>query len=234
MGHQEERLRLAQRPFGAHLFGRVTEPQLRTVEVLPPSRSREGANVALVGGAILLAAFYAILLRVGGPGADATKADNLPFQMTFQELPGGEQRMFRELGEGFGEAKRLRGAEGKWPSPERLARDQIPPFAPDAIDRAGYRWTLLQDGLVLNYCGTPSQPESPELLLLIQEPQSVGAEQPSAAVVDEEHVLLPDGKLLHVTYWKRKKTGAPTEVQYRPEVDGWTQVRLGQAKETPP
>ena len=214
--------------------GRVAEPQVRTVEVLPPSRSREGANVALIGGAILLAALYAILLRTSGPAASGQKADDLPFQMAFQELPGGEQRMFRELEEGFGEARRLRAAEGKWPAPERLARDQVPPFAPDAIDRAGYRWTLLQDGLVLNYCGTPSQPESPELLLLIQEPERVGAEQPNAAVVDQEHVLLPDGKLLHVTYWKRKKAGAPAEVQYRPEVDGWTQVRLGPPKETPP
>lgn len=226
-------MRLAQRTFRAQLCGGVTEPQLRTVEVHPPSRSREGANVALVGGAILLIALYAILLRVSGPlaGAAAT-ADNLPFQLTFQELPSDEQRMFRELGEGFGEAKRIRSAEGKWPPPERLARDQIPPFAPDAIDHAGYRWTQLQDGLVLNYCGTPAQPGSPELLLVIQEPPSIGAEQPNAAVLDQEHVLLPDGKLLHVTYWKRKKIGAPTEVQYRPEVDGWTQVRLGPPRET--
>ena len=209
----------------------MAEPLVRTVEVEPPSRAREGANVALLSLGILLAALYAILLRVGGPAADAARADSLPFQVTFQELPSDEQRMFRELGEGFSEAKRIRGAEGKWPSPERLARDQIPPFAPDAIDHAGYRWTLLQDGLVLNYVGTPAQEGNPELLLLIQEPEAVGAEQPNAAVIDQEHVLLPDGKLLHVTDWKRKKAGAPAEVQFRPEVDGWTQVRLESPKE---
>ncbi len=210
----------------------MAEPQVRTVEVVPPSRTREGVNVALASGAILLVALYAILLRVSGPSADAGKADALPFQMSFQDLPSDEQRMFRELSEGFGEARRIRGAEGQWPSPERLSRDQIPPFAPDAIDHAGYRWTLLRDGLVLNYCGTPAQAANPELLLLVQEPPSVGAEQPNAALVDQEHVLLPDGKLLHVTYWKRQKPGAPTEVQFRPEVDGWTQVRLG-SRETP-
>ena len=211
----------------------MADPQLRTVEVVPPSRSREGVNVALVASAILLAALYAILVRVSGPAARSDKADSLPFQMTFQELPGDEQRMFRELSEGFGEARRLRGAEGKWPSPERLARDQIPPFAPDAIDRAGYRWTLRQEGLILNYLGTPAQKASPELLLLIQEPESIGAEQPNAAVVDQEHVLLPDGKLLHVTYWKGTSKNAPTELEYRPEVDGWTQIRFASQKETP-
>jgi hypothetical protein len=211
---------------------RVAEPQLRTVEVVPPSRTREGANVALIGFAILLAALFAILLRVEASSAGPGRADALPFQVSFQDLPSSEQRMFRALNEGFDEAKRLRGAEGKWPTPERLARDQIPPFAPDAIDRAGYRWTLLQDGLVLNYVGAPAQAGSPVLLLLIQEPESAGAEQPNPAIVDQEHVLLPDGKLLHVTYWKRLKPFAPTEVQFRPEVDGWTQVKLAAPKET--
>lgn len=211
----------------------MAEPQLRTIEVVSPSRSREGANVALAAGAILLVSLYAILLRANAPATPAQKAGDLPFQVSFRDLPGPEQRNFRALAEGFGEALRLRAAEGKWPAPDRLAREQIPPFAPDAIDRAGYQWTLLQDGVVLNYSGTPAQPGNPALLLLIQEPEAVGAEQPNAAVVDPEHVLLPDGKLLHVTYWKRAQAGAPAAVQARPELDGWTQVRLGSPKESP-
>lgn len=203
---------------------------IRTVEVEPPSRSNESFLVTMAATVIAICALYAVVLRTGPADSAASgprKADSLPFQMTFQELPSFEQRIVRELLEGFAEAKRLRGESGQWPKPETLAKDQIPPFATDTIDKAGYRWTLLKDRLLVNYIGTPVAPSSPDFLLLIQEPEPVGAEIAQPGVVDEEHQLLPDGKLLHVTYWKRPATGVPAAIIARPEIERWTQIRIG-------
>ena len=211
----------------------MPELPFRTVEVVPPSKSNESLSVLLAAGGIVLAALYGIAARTG-LGARPAQADNLPFQMVFQDLPGPEQRMVRELTEGFAEARRVRAASGKWPAPEQLARDQIPPFAEDALDRAHYQWSLRQEGLLSNYLGTPAGEGSPEYLLVVQEPEPKGGETAVAGVVDEEHELLPDGKLLHVTYWRRKFTGAGKPIYARPEIEGWTQIRLGTAKETPP
>ena len=208
----------------------MPDPRLRTVEVIPPSKSNESVSVLLVSGAIVLVSLYAIAARTG-LGARAAQADNLPFQMVFQDLPGLEQRIVRELTEGFAEAKRVRGTTGAWPSPADLARDQIPPFAADALDRSGYRWSLKNERLLFNYLGTPAREGSPEFLLVVQEPEPTGGETAVAGVVDEEHELLPDNKLLHVTYWRRKFAGGTEPVFSRPEVEGWTQIRLGTAKE---
>ncbi len=206
---------------------------IRTVEVVPPSKSNESISVLLTSGVIVLFALYAIAARTG-LGARAAQADNLPFQTLFQDLPGPEQRIVRSLREGFTEAKRVRAEQGAWPDPALLARDQIPPFAPDALDREGYRWSKKQERLLVNYLGTPGKQGSAEYLLVVQEPEPVGGETAAAGVVDEEHELLPDGKLLHVTYWRRKFAGgaAAAPIFSRPEVEGWTQVRLGTAKET--
>ena len=209
----------------------VPDEQVRTVEVIPPSRSNESISVLLVSGGIVLVALYAIAARTG-LGARAAQADNLPFQMAFQDLPGPEQRIVRELTEGFAEARRVRGTTGAWPKPADLARDQIPPFAADALDRSGYQWSLKQERLLFNYLGVPASAGSPEFLLVVQEPAPSGGETAVAGVVDEEHELLPDGKLLHVTYWRRKFAGGTEPLFSRPEVEGWTQVRLGTAKET--
>lgn len=210
----------------------VPDLPIRTVEVVPPSKSNESVSVLLVSGAIVLVALYAIAARTG-LGARSAQADSLPFQMVFQDLPGPEQRIVRELTEGFAEAKRVRGVTGKWPAPADLARDQIPPFAEDALDRARYQWSLKQERLLFNYLGTPASEGSPEFLLVVQEPEPAGGETAVAGVVDEEHELLPDGKLLHVTYWRRKFAAGPEVIYPRPEIEGWTQIRLGTAKETP-
>ena len=208
----------------------VPERPNRTVEVGPPSKGNESVSVLLTSGAIVLVALYAIAARTG-LGARTEQADNLPFQTLFQDLPGPEQRIVRELKEGFTEAKRIRAEQGAWPDPALLARDQIPPFAPDALDREGYRWSKKQERLLVNYLGTPGKEGSAEYLLVVQEPEPVGGETAAAGVVDEEHELLPDGKLLHVTYWRRKFAGGSAPIFSRPEVEGWTQVRLGAAKE---
>lgn len=204
--------------------------EIRTVEVRPPSRSNESFIVTMVASGIAMCALYGIVLRTGPPvgvGGALRSVDNLPFQTTFQDLPSSEQRIVRQLLEGFTEAKRIRADTGRWPGPEKLAADQIPPFATDAIDKAGYRWSQLRDGLVVNYLGTAEVQGNPDFLLLIQEPDPVGAELLQPGVVDEEHQLLPDGKLLHVTYWKRAAGGARAAIIARPEVERWTQIRIG-------
>lgn len=199
--------------------------EVRTVEIKPPSRSGESFAVAMTAAAIAICALYSILLRKGPEDAPVAGA-SLPFQRTFQELPSPEQRIVRELMEGFAEARRVRGETSAWPKPEALAADQIPPFAADALDKAGYRWSLRQDGLIVNYLGTPSDRSSPDFLLVIREPAN--AEQPGVA--DEEHQVLPDGTLLHVTFWKRPSGPPPAAIVARPELERWTQIRIERAR----
>ena len=202
----------------------MVAPQLRTVEVVPPSRSGEDYAVSMACAGVVLAALY--FIAATRPAPDSRAAATLPFQVRFQDLPSSEQRSVRALLEGFGEARNLRVRSGEWPRPDQLAAEQIPPFAEDALDRARYRWTLERAGTLIKYRGLPEAPGSPLLLLLIQEPEPVGAEIAQPGVVDEEHQLLPDGRLLHVTYWKR--TGpAPPGVVSRPEIEGWQQIRMG-------
>jgi hypothetical protein len=213
----------------------MTNREVRTVEINPPSRSGESLAVAMIAAFIAMCAVYTISIRKGAaglPGNGATRSvDSLSFQTTFQELPGPEQRIVRELLEGFTEAKRLRAETRAWPAPEKLAADQIPPFAQDVLDKMGYRWTLRQVRLVVNYVGTATAPGSPDFLLMIQEPEPADAYLPQPKVEDEEHQLLPDGKLLHVTYWMRPAGGVPAAIIARPEIERWTQIRVG-GKET--
>ena len=206
------------------------EAHIREIEIRPPSASSEAFIVTLLGGAIILVAIYSIGFRLHGwAAAPAQVSDLLPFQQLFRDLPGPEQRTFRALQEGFTEARNVRAHTGAWPPVSALAADGVPPFAEDALDPAKYRWTFLRDGLLLNYLGQPTRGHgAPDFLLLIQEPPPVGAEMSGSGVVDEEHELLPDGRLLHVTYWKRNTGPAPSGILVRPEIEGWTQIRIGQ------
>lgn len=204
---------------------------LRTVEVVPPGRSSEAVNVALCVAAIATVALYVIVFRGGGPRSESSAQDLLPFQVSFQDLPGPEQRMVRELVEAFDESRRLRSADGEWPAAGQLATQGVPPFAADALDQAGYRWSFRQKDLVVNYEGIPRDPSSPDFLLLIQEPPPAGGEVPVPGVADEEHQLLPDGRLLHVTWWKRKHKGEDARLVVQPAAEGWTQIRLRRPQE---
>ena len=57
----------------------------------------------------------------------------------------------------------------------------------------------------------------------IREPR--GSEDPSTAGVDEEHRLLPDGKLLHVTYWEYRPVPLRPGLIVEPALQGWQQIR---------
>jgi hypothetical protein len=204
----------------------------RTVEVLPPSQSEEASWVFTTAAFVVLCVIYVVAfqrndLRSGTAEQDPARA-LLPFQVLFRDLPNSEQRVFREMQEGVLEALRERGSKGSWPRVEALASAGVPPFAQDVLDRAGLRWTLKRDGLIVNYLGVPAtQGEAPAFLILVQEPDPVTGEKTSpTTAVDEEHQVLPDGTLLHVTYWKRAAPIAADRTFADPANQGWLQIRV--------
>jgi Family of unknown function (DUF6162) len=215
----------------ARWWRRPQSAAIRTVEVQPPSHADEASWVFLTGGFILLCVIYVVAFeRDGLSGADARASSAralLPYQVLFRDLPSDEQRVFRAMQEGAGEAVRVRAARGSWPEVEALAADGIPPFAPDVLDKAGRQWRSAREGLVVNYAGLPSAPSAAAFLIFIQEPDPVtGEKAPPPSVVDEEHQLLPDGTLLHVTYWKHSTAGLRPGTILDPAAAGWQQIRV--------
>ena len=204
---------------------------IRTVQVLPPSRANEASWVFLTAGVIVLGVIYVFAFERydwrANSGARSERA-LLPFQVLFRDLPSPEQRVFRAMQEGLGEALRLRADTGNWPAVGSLAAAGIPPFAPDVLDKAGFHWSVQRADLFVNYLGVPSVPgDAPAFLILIQEPDPVtGEKAPPPSVVDEEHQLLPDGTLLHVTYWKGSPGDLRPGIIMDPAIEGWKQIRV--------
>lgn len=204
-------------------------PAIRTEEVIPPSQRDDGSWVFLAAMAIVVGVIYVIAFERGGPvaGPAGGRAQALlPHQTLFRDLPSAEQRVFRALQEGATEALRARGASGSWPAVAALAEQGVPPFAADALDRSGLRWELRSVALLYQYVGVPAHGASPAFMISIVEPEPVTGEKPVPGVVDEEHQLLPDGKLLHITYWKRRADGIGTVPITEPSLAGWTQIRV--------
>jgi hypothetical protein len=204
---------------------------LRTVEVLAPSRADEAGWVLLAAGFVVLGVIYTYGFERQGlraPGVVTAGSGLLPYQVLFRDLPSAEQRVFREMQEGAGEAVRLRGERGTWPSVDELSTAGVPPFARDVLDKSGLRWNGQRDGLFVNYLGLPSAAgDAPALLILVQEPDPVtGEKPPPPSVVDEEHQVLADGTLLHVTYWKRSAAGLHPGLIVDPAIEGWQQIRV--------
>ena len=208
------------------LFGAAVG-ELREVVVQPPSLRDEGAWVFMAGVFVLVCVAYTVAFeRVGS--ADRTGAPStevLPYQVLFRDLPGAQQRTFRAMQEGALEALPRRAVADAWPAVDALAADGIPPFAPDVLDKAGLRWSLRRSGLLWEYVGVPSAPDAPAFLISIQEPDPVSGEKPVPGVVDEEHRLLPDGRLLHVTYWVGRTDARPDPI-LDPALRGWKQIRV--------
>lgn len=232
----------APRPRGGSLLGRLAGrlrprraasggPPYRTVEVRSPSAADEASSVLLAAAFVVLVVIYVYAFERYGGSAPApgqqVGSGLLPYQTLFRDLPSEEQRRFREMEEGVQEALRIRGESGRWPAVEALARDGIPPFAPSPTDRRPLRWTLRRSGLVADYVGAADDASRPSFLIHIQEPDPVAGEKPpSPSVVDEEHQLLPDGTLLHVTYWKRAGPPPGEGIVGDPARLGWTQIRV--------
>lgn len=131
----------------------------------------------------------------------AIAAEPSPFEVTFQDLDPADQRLYRALREGLAEAERRRSASGRWPSSPDLAREGVPPFAPDPIDRARHAWTSAQRGTVLNYAGTPDAASGKQTLLAIVTEPDPGTAPDPGAQVDDVHHRLDDGTMIHVTVW---------------------------------
>jgi len=201
----------------------------REIQVRPPRQRDETTWVLLAAGFVVLAVIYVIAFERFGAldraGGEATARGILPFQVLFRDLPSETQRVFRSMQEGAVEAVSRRGASVDWPSVAELAREGIPPFAADPLDRSGLRWELRNDGLLWQYVGVPARPGDPAYLVSIAEPAPEAGEKPVPGVVDEEHQLLPDGRLLHVTHWTgTRHPGAGPILE--PALGGWKQIRV--------
>jgi hypothetical protein len=208
-----------------------SDATVRTVEVVSPSA--EGELVWLLNAAafIVVVVIYIVAFETVGTGRSASIGPNdglLPFQVLFRDLPTADQRMFRAMQEGAGEAERVRAADGAWPTTVSLADAGIPPFARDPLDKAGLQWSERSERLVVNYLGvSPAAGGSQGFLILIQEPDpATGEKVPQPGAVDEEHQLLTDGTLLHVTYWKSAEPSLRSGVIGDPAMAGWTQIRV--------
>jgi hypothetical protein len=200
----------------------------RVVEVQPPSMRDEGTWVFLSAGLVVLCVIYIVAFERFGTGGepDTSSWALLPYQVLFRDLPSPQQRIFREMQEGATEALAARGRSGDWPAVATLAADAVPPFAADPIEKSGLRWSLQRQGLLSQYVGVPSRPDDPAYLIAIQEPDPVTGEKAAPGVVDEEHQLLPDGRLLHVTYWVGRAKSVPAGPIPDPARIGWKQIRI--------
>jgi len=215
---------------------------VRSVRVTPPSARRE-ASAVLRGlfHIVFWSALVIVLERIqtssagargGGASGRAPGPDRGQMtvdQRAFQDLSVDEQRVFLAVQEGLAEAERIRSDTGAWPTAAALAADGVPPFAPDPLDRVGYRWRDLIAGRTVNYLGTPPVgSDRASYLLLILEPEPGVASDP-AQPLDEFHHRLGDGALLHVSTWLGPGLGDLTEATARLPVErGWRQIVTGQ------
>ncbi len=199
------------------------------VEAQPPSKGDEVTWVFLSAVFVVLCVVYIVAFEKLGGGreqAASMSREVLPYQVLFRDLPSEEQRMFRAMREGAIEALTRRATAEGWPAVETLATDGIPPFAPDPLDKSRLRWSLRHDGFLWQYVGTPSEAMNRSAFMIsIQEPAPQTGEKPVPGVVDEEHQLLPDGRLLHVTYWMGRGAVPPGPIP-DPALRSWRQIRV--------
>ncbi len=194
----------------------------RTVSVQALSARDELLLVARASMALVVCVWMYLAFASGLGGPAESQKHLLPFQVLIAERPGEEQRTFRELQEGLSEAEAARASSGVWPSSEALAKDGIPPFAPDPTQRLTYTWTLVQSGSFVNYLGIPKGGSAPAWLVLVQEPEP--GVPPDQAVEDEEHHRLSTGQMLHVSTWTHATAPAAGRVVRMPQAEGWTQL----------
>ena len=203
---------------------------VRTVEVRPPStRSETWAvaralfHVAYWSALVLSAETYAPRTAGAAPPAPAS-----PFERRFQDLDPVDQRTFRAVEEGILEAERGRVATQRWPSVAALARDGVPPFAPDPLDRAGYTWQSVQTGLKTDYVGVPVPGSGRAcFFVVIVEPEPGTPDDPLARE-DEVHRRLAGGPMIHVSVWMGPPVASLREAfSSLPVEDGYRQVVAG-------
>jgi hypothetical protein len=196
-------------------------PGIRRVAVEPLTARTELLNVFRAGMVILVATWMYIATH--SAAGDSASRRLFFYQALVQDRASTEQRMFRELQEGLLEAEVRRASTGKWPTPAALTADGVPPFAADPTAKnARYRWSLLQNGLNVNYIGIPEQADAPAWLLVILEPDPNAP--PDLAREDEEHHKLSTGAMLHVSTWLRPDGRVADRMVRLPQGEGWTQL----------
>jgi hypothetical protein len=189
-----------------------------TVIVRSPSPLRETGLVVRIGFHVLL--WTAIVMGATHHASLTGEAATAIGDVAFRSLPGDVQRMYRRCLDGLAEAEAIRAQRGTWPEVGEL---EVPPFTPDPIDRAGYRWTLLRDRTAINYVGVPQS--GPTLVIAILEPEP-GAVPDPTAYTDEQHHRLADGTMLHVAIWEGTKP--VTTAMIAPAIeDGWRRITRG-------
>jgi hypothetical protein len=201
----------------------------RTVEIRPPSVRAETMNVLKASGAVLVIVAAYLFMPMSSSIVDrrSSTVDLLPYQKLVSDASPADQRTFRELQEGLLEAERIRSTSGQWPDVAELAREGIPPFAPDPTRKSSYKWTSVRQDWVTNYLGVPADSSAPAWVLVILEPAP--GEPPDPAPNDETHHRLPDGTTLHVTIWnipeQNRRSGF--SALRLPQNEGWTQWVIG-------
>jgi hypothetical protein len=200
---------------------------VRVKEIRPPSARAESLNVARALFHIGLWSAILISAQVNARGASPA-AETLPFVRRFQDVDPRDQRMFRAIQEGIGEAERLRAATGSWPPVASLSQQGIPPFSPDPLDKDGYAWTFFSTRGVVNYVGTPRSGSGRETFLVIITEPDPGTPIDRAIPTDEIHHRLASGAMIHVSLFVGP--GLPDQREPAPAVDfdrGWQQVLAG-------
>jgi len=205
------------------------ERGVRTIVVQSPSIWRETGGVIR---AVIHIVFWSALIMTASwcqgrhPASATTAPPVLPVdEIAFRDLDQDSQRIYRMALEGLTEAEDARSRTNEWPTIEQLAARKIPPFTPDPLDRAGYRWRMLRDGTLVNYVGTPdSASKRPTFVISILEPDP-GTPIDPQAIVDEIHHKLRDGTMIHVGVWSGTKS-LDRPVATPAFEDGWRQIMM--------
>lgn len=161
----------------------MTGEGVREVVVLPRGARKEtlGVFAAILVIVALSAARFALLTPAGGappaPGAAV--------------LTGSEGLVYQSLLVAVDSVASLRESEGAWPPPERLAKDDMPPFAPGLLpqDLRGYRWETQAKGSGLDYVGRDAGGRT-AFLLRMDRDQPAGTPAPRISV----QIWIHDGK----------------------------------------
>lgn len=200
------------------------------VEIASPSGRSETSGV--LRAVFFVGLFSALYISASlNPATHATTSAapaESPFLKRFRDLDQKDQRTFRAVQEGLTEAERARGSGSSWPTIDALVRDGIPPFAPDPIDKDGYRWKLLTKGRIANYVGTPSADSQRPTFVLIVTEADPGWENSPPVPVDEVHHQLTNRMPIHVGTFVAP--GVHELGEAVPAVDfnqGWQQILTG-------
>ena len=188
---------------------------VRTVIVQSPSVLRETG--AVIRAAIHIAFWSALVMGVswchGRGRAPAARSRVAADEIALAELDPQARSTYRECAAALAAAEDARGRTGAWPNVDQLA----------VLPSDGYRWSLVHEGTVVTYVGTPRDPQRAAFALSIVEPDP-GTPIDPAAVVDEIHHKLRGGAVLHVGVWTggRSLAGRPAPMLE----DGWRRITM--------